>query len=127
MNSVLIEEMVKEISERVLPRYHDRPETWCAFTHRQSAGWGRHRECPADADRHLGACRRSSVYRTMWSVACLDRLGLDESQEGQLGDVIRSLWSIYMEKDCDLVEINPLLVTEEGEMVAADCQGDTER
>jgi succinyl-CoA synthetase beta subunit len=47
-------------------------------------------------------------------------LGLDQTQEGQLGAVIRSLWSIYIDNDCDLVEINPLLVTEEGEMVAAD-------
>lgn len=49
-------------------------------------------------------------------------LGVPESQEGQLGNVIRSLWNLYMEKDCDLVEVNPLLITEDGEMVAADAK-----
>ena len=36
--------------------------------------------------------------------------------------VIVSLWNLYIEKDCDLVEINPLLITEEGEMFAADAK-----
>jgi len=49
-------------------------------------------------------------------------LGVDESQERMLGDVIISLWNLYIEKDCDLVEINPLLVTEVGEMFAADAK-----
>jgi succinyl-CoA synthetase beta subunit len=49
-------------------------------------------------------------------------LDVDESQEGQLGNIIRSLWNLYLEKDCDLVEINPLLMTENGEMVAVDAK-----
>ena len=51
-----------------------------------------------------------------------DFLGIDGSQEGQLGNVIRSLWDLYLEKDCDLVEVNPLLITEDGDMVAADAK-----
>jgi succinyl-CoA synthetase beta subunit len=47
-------------------------------------------------------------------------LGLDESLEPSLAEVVRSCWNLYLEKDCDLVEINPLLVTEQGEMIAAD-------
>jgi succinyl-CoA synthetase beta subunit len=47
-------------------------------------------------------------------------LGIDGPQESQVGDVIRSMWNLYLEKDCDLVEINPLLINEDGEMVAAD-------
>lgn len=49
-------------------------------------------------------------------------LGVDEPEMEQLGNVIRSLWNLYIEKDCDLVEINPLLITEDGEMVAADAK-----
>ncbi len=49
-------------------------------------------------------------------------LGIPESQEAQLGNVIRSLWNLYIEKDCDLVEVNPLLITEDGDMVAADAK-----
>jgi succinyl-CoA synthetase beta subunit len=49
-------------------------------------------------------------------------LGIDESLEGQLGNVIQSLWNLYIEKDCDLVEINPLLITEDGDLVAADAK-----
>jgi succinyl-CoA synthetase beta subunit len=49
-------------------------------------------------------------------------LSIDESQERQLGMLIGSLWSLYLDKDCDLVEVNPLLITEDGEMVAADAK-----
>ena len=36
--------------------------------------------------------------------------------------LIGSLWSLYLDKDCDLVEVNPLLITEDGDMVAADAK-----
>ena len=49
-------------------------------------------------------------------------LGLDTNLEGKLREIIVSLWNLYLEKDCDLVEINPLLITETGEMVAADAK-----
>jgi succinyl-CoA synthetase beta subunit len=49
-------------------------------------------------------------------------LGLDGSRVTQLGMLIRSLWSLYQDKDCDLVEVNPLLITEGGDLVAADAK-----
>jgi succinyl-CoA synthetase beta subunit len=49
-------------------------------------------------------------------------LEIDESRELQLGIIIRALWSIYLDKDCDLVEVNPLLITERGDMFAADAK-----
>lgn len=49
-------------------------------------------------------------------------LGIEETMEAQLGMVIGSLWGLYLQKDCDLVEINPLIVTENGEMIAADAK-----
>ncbi|HEY3419414.1 MAG TPA: succinate--CoA ligase subunit beta [Methanomassiliicoccales archaeon] len=49
-------------------------------------------------------------------------LGIEGSLQGQLGVIIRSLWDLYMEKDCDLVEVNPLLMTEDGNLVAADAK-----
>ena len=49
-------------------------------------------------------------------------LGLDADREGKLHDIIVSLWNLYIDKDCDLVEINPLLITEDGQMVAADAK-----
>jgi succinyl-CoA synthetase beta subunit len=47
---------------------------------------------------------------------------VEAAQEELLGNVIRSLWNLYIEKDCDLVEVNPLLITENGEMIAADAK-----
>jgi succinyl-CoA synthetase beta subunit len=49
-------------------------------------------------------------------------LGIEQSQERQLGMLIGSLWGLYLDKDCDLVEVNPLLITEDGDMVAADAK-----
>jgi succinyl-CoA synthetase beta subunit len=47
-------------------------------------------------------------------------LGLDASQLGQLEAFLRGLFQLYLEKDCSLVEINPLVVTAQGELFAVD-------
>jgi len=33
---------------------------------------------------------------------------------------MKHLYDCFMEKDCDLIEINPLVLTNEGKVVAAD-------
>ncbi len=47
-------------------------------------------------------------------------LELDPAQAAKLDTFLKSLYRLFIEKDASLVEINPLVVTEEGELLALD-------
>jgi succinyl-CoA synthetase beta subunit len=47
-------------------------------------------------------------------------LALDAPQTKKLEDFLTALYRLYVEKDCSLVEINPLVVTKQGELFALD-------
>ena len=49
-------------------------------------------------------------------------LGLDKKQMRQFGNLIRRLYSLYQECDASLVEINPLITTAEGDVLALDAK-----
>jgi succinyl-CoA synthetase beta subunit len=47
-------------------------------------------------------------------------LALDAPQTKKLEDFLAALYRLYVEKDCSLVEINPLVVTQQGDLFALD-------
>eukprot|EP00456_Euglypha_rotunda_P072453 TRINITY_DN6558_c0_g2_i2.p1 TRINITY_DN6558_c0_g2~~TRINITY_DN6558_c0_g2_i2.p1 ORF type:complete len:389 (-),score=137.52 TRINITY_DN6558_c0_g2_i2:502-1668(-) len=47
-------------------------------------------------------------------------IGLNKEQTDQFTKVMQGLYNIFMERDCSLVEINPLIVTKEGNIFALD-------
>jgi succinyl-CoA synthetase beta subunit len=47
-------------------------------------------------------------------------LGLDKAQGRQFADLIQKLYRLYLDCDASLVEINPLIVTKGGDVVALD-------
>ena len=49
-------------------------------------------------------------------------LGLDQSLSRKVSAVILNLFRLFVEKDCSLAEINPLVVTSSGEIVALDAK-----
>jgi succinyl-CoA synthetase beta subunit len=49
-------------------------------------------------------------------------LGLAGEQFKQAGALIRNLFGLYLAKDCSLVEINPLVVTKDGRVLALDAK-----
>jgi succinyl-CoA synthetase beta subunit len=49
-------------------------------------------------------------------------LGLEGEQIGEFSKIAQALYKLYLEKDCSLVEINPLIVTGEGRLVALDAK-----
>ena len=53
-------------------------------------------------------------------------LGLEGSQVRQFEQIAMALYRLYLDKDASLVEINPLIVTKEGNLVALDCKLDIE-
>ena len=49
-------------------------------------------------------------------------LGLDKKQMRQFGDLIKRLYKLYQECDASLVEVNPLITTSEGDVLALDAK-----
>jgi succinyl-CoA synthetase beta subunit len=47
-------------------------------------------------------------------------LGLEAAQRGPFADLLRDLYRLFLEKDCSLLEINPLAVTRGGGLLALD-------
>ncbi len=50
------------------------------------------------------------------------KLGFNDSINGQIINIINSLYTLAKEKDALLVEINPLVVTKQGEVIALDAK-----
>ena len=49
-------------------------------------------------------------------------LGLDESQNAQFADLVSRLYKLFIECDASLVEVNPLIVTEDGDVLSLDAK-----
>jgi succinyl-CoA synthetase beta subunit len=49
-------------------------------------------------------------------------LDLDKQQMRQFGDLIKRLYRLYVESDASLVEVNPLIVTKAGDVIALDAK-----
>jgi succinyl-CoA synthetase beta subunit len=49
-------------------------------------------------------------------------LGLDTAQRRQFADIVHNLFRLFTDKDCSLVEINPLAVTMQGALLALDAK-----
>ncbi|MEP6630153.1 MAG: ADP-forming succinate--CoA ligase subunit beta [Lapillicoccus sp.] len=50
----------------------------------------------------------------------VDAAGFDEADKGTIAEVIQRLWDVYREEDATLVEVNPLVKTSDGSIVAID-------
>ncbi len=49
-------------------------------------------------------------------------LGLSGAQIGQFGKIAHALYKLYLERDASLVEVNPLIVTGAGDLLALDAK-----
>jgi succinyl-CoA synthetase beta subunit len=49
-------------------------------------------------------------------------LGLEGDQSKAFADILEKLYRIYQEKDCTLLEINPLIVNDKGGLALLDCK-----
>ncbi len=52
----------------------------------------------------------------------IDMLGLCGVHNDTMKETVSRLWKLFREKDATLVEINPLVITHEGELIAADAK-----
>jgi succinyl-CoA synthetase beta subunit len=54
--------------------------------------------------------------------ALAERLGLEGAATGEAAGILTKLARIFLERDCSLLEINPLVVTREGRVLAIDAK-----
>ena len=54
--------------------------------------------------------------------AWVDAANLDPEARNGAVEILLKLWNAYTEADCDLVEVNPLILTEDGEVKALDAK-----
>ncbi len=50
----------------------------------------------------------------------VDAAGFDEDLKAEIADVMQKLWTVYRDEDATLVEVNPLVKTTDGKIVALD-------
>ncbi len=50
----------------------------------------------------------------------VDTAGFPEADKAAIAGVIKALWTVYREEDATLVEVNPLVKTEDGKIIALD-------
>ena len=51
-----------------------------------------------------------------------EHLQLDDAPTRQLSEILKRQWKLFWEMDCELVEMNPLVQTVDGKLVAADAK-----
>ncbi len=47
-------------------------------------------------------------------------LGLDKKQRRQFGDLVKKMYQLYLDSDASLIEVNPLITTKAGDIIALD-------
>ncbi len=50
----------------------------------------------------------------------VDAAGFDEADKPKIAEVVKTLWKVYRDEDATLVEVNPLVKTEDGSIIALD-------
>ena len=123
MRKVLVEEAVAISKELYLGILLDRAKSSPVIIASESGGMNIEEVAATDPDRvarvpvHPAAGLRSYQLRRICSC-----LGLEKSLWKKASALLESLYGLYLAKDASLVEINPLVVTEDGNLVALDAK-----
>lgn len=76
---------------------------------------------PEDEILMLGVDALVGYHRFM-GMRVADFLGLDEEQAAQAADIVGMLHRLMVDEDAELVEINPLVITKDGRVIAGDAK-----
>ena len=66
---------------------------------------------PVDPQTGIDAAKAAEI---------VDQAGFADDVKGQVADVLEKLWVVYRDSDATLVEVNPLVKTEDGTVIALD-------
>jgi len=120
---ILVEQGVNNAKELYLSMILDRTCNQPVFICSQAGGMEIEEVAAKDPDKVL----RENVdpvigLRSYQIRRIVNILGLQGQAVKQASKLLQSLYKVFMEKDASLLEINPLVVTEEGNLVALDAK-----
>lgn len=119
-NCVYIVEKIEIEKELYLSLALDRKEGKPVFIYSQAGGMNIEEVAHSNPDKiHKLYVDSSKTLDVDALLEAAKHLGL-EKQKSELVFLFNHLISCFKERDCDLIEINPLVVTKDGQLIAAD-------
>ena len=118
VNKILIEQGIDIDKELYLSLTFDRKNECITFIISSEGGMDIEEVAKSMPDKiytqHIDA--NFNPYETV------SKLGLDENITNKICDIVKSLYKLAIEKDASLVEINPLVITKQKEVIAIDAK-----
>jgi succinyl-CoA synthetase beta subunit len=123
VNSVLVEEGSEIARELYLGALLDRARSRITFMASAAGGMNIEEVAAETPEKILTTIVNPSTGMLPFQCRKLAfGLGLEGNQIKQFSNIMMALYQLYMEKDISLIEINPLIVTSSGDLVALDAK-----
>ena len=123
VNSVLVEGAMPPVRELYLGALIDRSVQRITFMASSAGGMDIEAVAASEPEKILTVAAHPITGIQAFQARQLGfALGLDGSQIRQLGQIMAGLYRLFLEKDVSLVEINPLIVTADGKLLALDAK-----
>ena len=123
VNSVLVEGATPPVRELYLGALIDRSVQRITFMASSAGGMDIEAVAASEPEKILTVAAHPITGIQAFQARQLGfALGLDGSQIRQLGQIMAGLYRLFLEKDASLVEINPLIVTADGNLLALDAK-----
>ncbi|MFP4147536.1 MAG: ADP-forming succinate--CoA ligase subunit beta [Halorhodospira sp.] len=123
IQAVLVEEGVSIARELYLSALVDRESQRVIFVASDAGGVDIEAVAASEPERIRTVCVHPAVGLQPYQCRQIGfALGLDKAQVGELTAIMRGLYRLFLERDLSLVEVNPLIVTGEGQLLALDAK-----
>lgn len=120
VHGVLVEEQLHVAKELYAAVLIDRASRMPLFM--VSAAGGVDIESTDDTKIHKVTVNPLVGFQPYHARSLTGALGLDASARKQTADILRKLYEVFRTSDAELVEVNPLVLTKDGRVVAADAK-----
>lgn len=118
VNKILIEECVDIDNELYLSLTFDRTNECIALILSTEGGMDIEEVAKTMPEKiHTLLLKDNSDFNSI-----ITKLGFDDNINSKILNIINALYKLTIEKDCSLVEINPLVITKQGEVIALDAK-----
>ena len=123
INMVLIEEGLNIVKELYVSAVVDRASRRVSFIASAEGGMDIEEVAEKSPEKiHSAGVNPSAGYFPYIGRRLGFAMGLDKKQVGQLANLLQGLYNLFVEKDLSMVEINPLIITGDGKLLALDAK-----
>ena len=123
INMVLIEEGLNIVGELYVSAVVDRASRRVSFIASAEGGMDIEEVAEKSPEKiHSAGVNPSAGYFPYIGRRLGFAMGLDKKQVGQLANLLQGLYNLFVEKDLSMVEINPLIITGDGKLLALDAK-----